>query len=197
MADFVWCKKEQCRLPSFRCVLCTEPCDSADRTGAAADSLIDGLKRSGRYKERYVMKRKETPVSTNPEERAIPSQLTLKDGAMFEAEKEPESERKIFLLEDGKLLPFAASDYSQSLLYEVTESFSVECRLVRPEDPDNLIYEGKKPSKKTVPVIIAKGGDYRLMGSWDELEAHPEHLVEAVEVIGAVPVKQVFVLKRK
>ncbi len=195
MADFVWCKKEQCRLPGFRCVLCTEPCDSADRTGAAADSLIDGLKRSGRYKERYVMKRKMTPVGTNPEERAIPSQLTLMDGAKVEEEKEPE--RKIFLLEDGKLLPFAASEYSQSLLYEVTESFSVECRLVRPEDPGNLIYEGKKPSRKTVPVIVARGGDYRLMGSWDELEAHPEHLVDADEVIGAVPVKQVFVLKRK
>jgi hypothetical protein len=196
MADFVWCKKEQCRLPSFRCVLCAEPCDSADRGSAAADSLIDGLKRSGRYKERYVMKRKEPPVvGTNPEERAVPSPLALQDGAMVAEEKEPE--RKVFLLEDGKLLPFAASDYSQALLYEVTESFSVECRLVRPEDPENLIYEGKKPSKKTVPVIVAKGGDYRLMGSWDELEAHPEHLVEAVEVIGAVPVKQVFVLKRK
>lgn len=194
MADFVWCKKEQCRLPSFRCILCTEPCEFGDRRGEAADSLIDGLKRSGRYKERYIMKRKEPHVTPIPEERTIPAQPTPQQAAVT---GEKESERKIFLLEDGALLPFEASHYSRSLLYEVTEAFSVECRLVRPEDPESLIYEGKKPSKKTVPIVVARNGEYRLMSSWDELEAHPEHLVEAAEVIGAVPAKQVFVLKRK
>ncbi len=194
MVDFVWCTKEQCRLPTFRCVLCTEPCELADRGGAAADSLIDGLKRSGRYKERYVMKRKDSTAVTAPEDQSRPSQLTLFD-APAEAEKEPE--RKVFLLENGKLVPFALQEYSRALLYEVVESFSVECRLVKPEDPENLIYEGKKPSRKTVPVVVGRSGENRLMDSWEELEANPEHLVDAVEVIGAVPVKQVFVLKRK
>lgn len=141
------------------------------------------------------MKRKESPAATTPEERAKPAQLPLFDEPVVEADKEPE--RKVFLLEDGKLVPFAASDYSRAVLYEVVESFSVECRLVRPEDPENLIYEGRKPSKKTVPVVVGRSGDNHLMASWDELEAHPEHLVDAVEVIGAVPVKQVFVLRRK
>ncbi len=195
MVDFVWCTKEQCRLPSFRCVLCTEPCKPADRGGAVSDSLIDELKRSGRYKERYVMKRKELSAVASPEDRAIPSEDTGKESQMDAPVRE--AERKVFLLEDGKLLPFSAAEFSKALLYEVTESFAVECKLVRPEDPENLVYEGKKPSKKTIPVIVGRSGEHRLMTSWDELEANPEHLVDAVEVIGAVPVKQVFVLKRK
>lgn len=195
MAEFVWCTKEKCRLPSFRCVLCAEPCALADRGGAAADSLIDALKRSGRYKERYVMKRKEPSAVASPEDRVNPPEVKGKDDPAAMTEKE--GERKVFLLEDGKLLPFSPSEYSRSILYEVAESFAVECRLVRPEDPDNLVYEGKKPSKKTVPVIVGKSGESRLMASWDELDANPEQLVEAVEVIGVIPVKQVFLLKRK
>jgi hypothetical protein len=79
----------------------------------------------------------------------------------------------------------------------MAESFSVECRLVRPEDPGNLLFEGKKPSKKTIPIVITKSGETKLLESWESLESDPEHLIHASEVIGATPVKQVFVLKRK
>ncbi|MHC1742223.1 MAG: hypothetical protein AB9873_04210 [Syntrophobacteraceae bacterium] len=141
------------------------------------------------------MRRKEPSAVTTPDERATPLQAVAKDDEIAVTAKE--AERKVFLLEDGKLQPFSVSEFSRTLLYEMVESFAVECRLVRPEDPDNLVYEGKKPSRKTVPVIVDKSGEHRLMASWEELEANPESLVEAVEVIGAIPVKQVFVLKRK
>lgn len=104
---------------------------------------------------------------------------------------------RVFLLEDGKLKAFTPENYTQSVLYEVVESYSVECRLVRPEDPGNLVFEGKKPSKKTVPIVVSKDGDCLLLESWEQLESSPEKLNGAIEVIGAAPVKQAFVLKRK
>ncbi len=105
-------------------------------------------------------------------------------------------EGDLFLLENGKLQPFSPESYTESILYQMVESFSVECKLVRPEDPANLIYEGKRPSKKTVPIVLTKDGDCLLLESWEALEAKPEELANAGEVIGAMPVKQVFVLKR-
>lgn len=113
-----------------------------------------------------------------------------------EAVKSPEGQTA-FLIEDGKLTPFSPEDYTRSTVYQTAESYAVECRLVRPEEPGNLIFEGKKPSKKTIPAVIMKSGECLLLGSWEELESKPEHLAEAREVIGVEPVKQIFVLKRK
>ena len=45
--------------------------------------------------------------------------------------------------------------------------------------------------------MVARNGEVMLFASWDELEANPTPLAEAAEVMGAVPVRQVFVLKRK
>jgi len=106
-------------------------------------------------------------------------------------------EAGVFLLENGKLKPFRVEEYTASTLYQRVESFSVECKLVRPEEPAALLYEGKKPSKKTVPIIVTKNDECVLLESWEDLESKPERLSDADEVIGAVPVKQVFVLKRR
>ncbi len=108
-----------------------------------------------------------------------------------------ESKRDIFLMEEGKLKPFSLEEYTTATLYEVVETFSVECRLVRPEDPGNLLFEGKKPSRKTVPIFIKKSGDCVLVDSWEVLESSPGQLADVKEVIGAVPIKQAFVLRRK
>jgi len=105
--------------------------------------------------------------------------------------------RRVFLLEDGRLKPFLTTEYTRSTLYDVVEAFSVECRLVKPEDSDQPVYEGKKPSRRTVPILITRTGEAVLVSSWEELEANPEKLADVDEVLGATPVKQVFVLKRK
>lgn len=116
----------------------------------------------------------------------------------FIPEREEASEaQRLFLLEDGELKPFSENEYTSSTLYEVAESFVVECRYVRPDDPGNLVIEGKRPSKRSVPILITKSGGSVLLESWDKLEAEPERLAEVKEVIGAIPVKQIFVLKRK
>ncbi len=111
--------------------------------------------------------------------------------------EEPLDGGRVFLLEEGKLKPFSPEEYSTSTLYQVVDTFQVESKLVRPEEPGNLMFEGKKPSKRTVPVMIARNGDAMLFASWEELEANPTPLSEATEVMGVVPVRQVFVLKRK
>jgi hypothetical protein len=161
------------------------------------------LVRSGRYKERFVMKRKENVVRKDEpsdvlEEREVKGEERNKDSAL---EKSKDGggveEQRVLLMEDGKLKPFSPDDYTASTLYQVVESFSVECRLVRPEDPGNLVFEGKRPTKKTQPIIVTKGGDSLLLESWESLESNPEQLSDAAEVIGALPVKQVFVLRRK
>jgi hypothetical protein len=106
-------------------------------------------------------------------------------------------ENELFYIEDGKLQQFSSEDYTPSTIFQVMELFVVDRKLVRPEDPDSIIYDGKKPSKKTIPVIVTKKGNYVVLSSWDELETNPEQLADATEVIGATPVKQVFVLKKK
>jgi hypothetical protein len=127
---------------------------------------------------------------------SLEEKVDLNDDFIPEADEDRKGER-ILLMDDGKLIPFSTEDYTRSALYQVVESFSVECRLVRPEDPGNIIFEGKKPSRKTVPVIVNRGGESVLLDSWESLESAPEQLAEATEVIGVATVRQVFVLKRK
>jgi len=110
---------------------------------------------------------------------------------------EQENGSNVFLLENGKIQPFSADKYTASTLYQTVDSFSVECRLVRPEEPGNMVFEGKKPSKKTVPILVKKDGECELLNSWEELESEPSRLANAREVVGALPVKQVFILKRQ
>jgi len=108
-----------------------------------------------------------------------------------------EDGNSVFLLDNGRIEPFSADAYTASTLYQAVDSFSVECRLVRPEEPGNMVFEGKRPSRKTVPILVDKDGGCELLNSWEELESEPSRLVNAHEVLGALPVKQVFVLKRK
>lgn len=193
MSCFVWCKKDECRIPAFRCLLCKDGCYADHDTGEWARDTLDELIKSGKYKERYVMRRKEgaaaKDLSAEMEKEEAIKEATVGD--------EAGEGRSVFLMEDGKLKPFAPQDYTTSTLYEVVDSFAVECRLVRPDDPGSIQYEGKRPSKKTVPILVAKNGDCLLLESWEALEAKPEQLAAAQEVIGAVPVRQAFVLRRK
>ncbi len=139
---------------------------------------------------------------------AIQSQLSFfernegKEETMEKAEHENgkaehENGNNVFLLENGRIAPFSSDEYTASTLYQAVDSFSVECRLVRPEEPGSMVFEGKKPSRKTVPILVQKDGECVLLNSWDELESEPSKLASAHEVLGALPVKQVFVLKRK
>ncbi len=107
------------------------------------------------------------------------------------------TDSSVFLLEGGQIKPFIQNQYTASTLYQAVESFSVECRLVRPEEPGNMVFDGKKPSKKTVPILVKKSGECIILNSWEQLESEPAQLAEARDVVGAMPVKQVFVLKRK
>ena len=195
MPQYVWCKNDECRIPAFRCILCRLDCYEV--RGRARDGEInevfDVLKNSGRFKELFVMKRKD-----NAE--AIQSQLSFlertgKEETMEKAENE--NGNNVFLLENGRIAPFSSDEYTASTLYQAVDSFSVECRLVRPEEPGSMVFEGKKPSRKTVPIVVNKDGECVLLNSWDELESEPSRLANAQEVLGALPVKQVFVLKRK
>lgn len=199
MTQYVWCKNDECRIPAFRCILCRHDCyelRGRTREGEVSQAF-EMLRNSGRFKEYFVMKRKE-----NSE--ALRNQLSF-----FEREKKETMETlednnnsqndngNVFLLEEGRIKPFAREQYTASILYQAVESFSVECRLVRPEEPGNMVFDGKKPSKKTVPIIIKKSGECVLLDSWEALESEPSQLAEAHDVVGAMPVKQVFVLKRK
>ncbi len=140
------------------------------------------------------MKRIEEPAAT----RKGPSSGTAIDREIEPAEPTAEEVGpKVYLVEDGRLKPFSRDDYTQTSLYQVVESFTVESKLVRPEESGNLVYEGKKPSRKTVPLVIGKSGECVLLESWEALESRPEVLANAVEVFGANPVRQVFVLRRK
>jgi len=195
MTQYVWCKNEECRIPAFRCILCRMDCYEV--RGRAREGEIsqtfEALRNSGRFKEYFVMKRKD-----NVE--AIRNQLSFfekdrKKETMETAEQE--NGNNVFLLENGRIQPFSADEYTASTLYQAVDSFSVECRLVRPEEPGSMVFEGKKPSKKTVPILVKKDGECELLNSWDELESEPSRLSNAREVVGAMPVKQVFVLKRQ
>ena len=126
------------------------------------------------------------------------NQLSFLEGHGKErpAETAEQKNGNIFLLENGRIEPFSESSYTPSTLYQAVDSFSVDCKLVRPEEPGNMIFEGKRPSKKTVPILVGKDGECVLLSSWEDLEADPSPLANCREVLGAMPVKQIFVLKR-
>ena len=144
------------------------------------------------------MKRKGTEISSIPREEPL-LEADEFDGKKDSAAGSEEgwSGQGVFLVDNGRMQPFIPQDYTTSTLYEAVESFQVESRFVKPEEPGNLIIEGKRPTKRTVPILILKGGDCVLLDSWEKLEAEPSQLANVEEVIGAIPVKQVFVLKRK
>ena len=201
MTQYVWCKNDECRIPMFRCILCRYDCyEVRGRAGAGEPNpAFEVLRNSGKYKEYFIMKRKEAAELKN--------QLSFFERTEEKTETGPETEveapaqngrdKDVFLLEEGKIKAFSADEYTASTLYQAVESFSVECRLVRPEEPGNMVFEGKKPSKKTVPILIKKSGECVILDSWEELEGQPSQLAETQDVVGAMPVKQVFVLKRK
>jgi len=141
------------------------------------------------------MKRKANVSAIDLDEHLFEGEA-MASGEGEKSEGEP-LDGRVFLLEEGKLKPFSPEEYTTSTLYQVTDSFQVESKLVRPDEPGNLVFEGKRPSKRTVPVMIAKDGNAVLFASWDDLESNPGRLSEATEVVGVVPVRQVFVLKRK
>jgi hypothetical protein len=191
---YVWCNKERCRIPAFRCLLCEKDCYiQNDSRSGEVEAALEILLKSGKYKERLVMKRKEKSTANDLSTAGEKNQSSPGKSKEGTGEKLED----VFLLENGKLKPFRVEDYTASTLYQKVESFSVECKLVRPEEPAALLYEGKKPSKKTVPIILTKNDECVLLESWEDLESTPERLADADEVIGAVPVKQVFVLKRR
>jgi len=168
------------------------------REGARQNTdMVEMLVRSGRCKERYVMRKKdESTVTQLPLGLALPETEKATELPPETAEGEG-TQAPVLILEEGRLIPFAASEYTPSTLYERVEAFSVECRMVRPDDPGHVIFEGKKPSRKTIPVIVKRDGESVLLDSWESLEARPEQLADAVEVLGVTAVKQVFVLRRK
>jgi hypothetical protein len=198
MTQYVWCKNDECRIPAFRCILCRYDCYEVRgraREGEAAQAF-DTLRNSGKFKEYFVMKRKENAEVLN-------NQLSFVERKKETMETPEENngdqsvDSSVFLLEDGRIKPFIQNQYTASTLYQAVESFGVECRLVRPEEPGNMVFDGKKPSKKTVPILVKKSGECVLLNSWEQLESEPAQLAEARDVVGAMPVKQVFVLKRK
>ncbi|MDR3554601.1 MAG: hypothetical protein P4L55_07590 [Syntrophobacteraceae bacterium] len=179
----------------FRCVLCRSDC-YAMRGRSPEDALgsaFEILRHSGKFKEHFVMKRKDGGKTKD-------GQLSFLEKEQKEEimeTEEPKSDNGVFILENGRIEPLAPDSYTASTLYRTVESFSVDCRLVKPEEPGSMIYEGKKPSKKTVPILVDRDGECVLLNSWEELESDPSRLSNASEVLGALPVKQVFVLKRK
>ena len=195
MTQYVWCKNDECRIPAFRCILCRLDCyevRGGSREGEISQAF-ELLRNSGRFKEIFVMKRKD-----NAE--VMKSQLSFfeRNGKEQTVERaEQKNGNNVFLLDNGRIEPFSSDAYTASTLYQAVDSFSVECRLVRPEEPGNMVFEGKKPSRKTVPILVRKGGECVLLDSWEELESEPSRLANVHEVLGALPVKQVFVLKRK
>ena len=193
MARFVWCKNEERRIPAFRCLLCKDSCDAAGKGIGDVDDLLELLLKSGKYRERFLMKRKANVIE-------VDQKLFKGDSKQFDEDEKGSQEQldgRVFLLEEGQLKPFLAEEFTTSTLYQVMDSFQVESKLVRPEEPGNLVFEGKKPSKRTVPVMIAQDGNATLFASWEALESDPSPLSGSREVVGVVPVRQIFVLKRK
>lgn len=173
---FTWCRQEDRYLPAYRCMLCKAPCEARD--DYAENRFIDHLLEEGKIKEYFVM----TAKGTSAKKAAAPAKP---------------SQETYFIHEDGVLKPFSPKDYSASVVYQAVEAFAVERRFVRPEEKQDVLYEGKRPTKKTVPVLIMKNGAEAILSTWQDLEANPGHLAEVREVISVKPVKQVFILKRQ
>ena len=150
------------------------------------------------------MRKKEKPVPQNQivkEAERIGGTDDLVDTDVEKGTESPEPSEimpgGVFILEEGRLKPFPRDAYTVSTLYEMAEAYEVDCRLVKPDDPGNIIYEGRKPSKKTLPVIVKNTGETLFLDSWSALDSDPSQLSDAREVLGVVPMKQVFVLKKK
>ena len=118
-------------------------------------------------------------------------------GKPEEKEEKSSDTGRIFLLDNGELRPFSPEDFTTSILYHEEESYTIERKLVRPSASKNVVFSGKRPSKTTTPIIVTMDGNYILLESWQELDANPQQLLNAKEVIGASAVKQVFVLTKK
>lgn len=207
MTQYVWCKKDECRIPAFRCILCRYDCYEVRGRVREGDisPAFEQLKSSGRFKEYYIMKRKETSDSQNQlsffERSGKKDTMEIleqtENGENGENGAKENDGSGVFLLEDGRIKPFSSDEFTSTTLYQAVETFSVECRLVRPEEPGNMVIEGRKPSKKSVPILVKKNGECVLLNSWEELESQPFQLADTKDVVGVMPVKQVFVLKRK
>ncbi len=204
MSSFVWCDKEQRRVPTYRCRLCDDRCRNAGMESPGGERVVQLLIFSGKLKERFVMRKKEKPVPQNQivkEAERIGGTDDLVDTDVEKGTESPEPSEimpgGVFILEEGRLKPFPRDAYTVSTLYEMAEAYEVDCRLVKPDDPGNIIYEGRKPSKKTLPVIVKNTGETLFLDSWSALDSDPSQLSDAREVLGVVPMKQVFVLKKK
>ncbi|MEJ5366108.1 MAG: hypothetical protein WHS86_13480 [Desulfosoma sp.] len=169
-SQFTWCPKEERFIPLLRCLTCRPPC--AASAAAVAEPNAALWVAAGKIKEAYTMK---------PKVRA--------------QETREESPARFFLVEDGTLRDLNPDEYSPATVYEALGSYGVERRFVKPEEKGDLVFEGKKPPKQTVPVLVLKNGTAAVLSSWDELISNPERLSEAKEVRVARAVKQVFVLK--
>ncbi|MGC9195944.1 MAG: hypothetical protein ACP5IL_10880 [Syntrophobacteraceae bacterium] len=195
MTQYVWCKNEECRIPVFRCILCRSDCYEL-RARSPQDELggvFEILRNSGKFKEHFVMRRKDAGKTKD-------GQLSFLEKEQEEQVAEPEEEKSdsdVFILENGRIEPISSDSYASSTMYRTVDSFSIDCRLVKPEEPGSMVYEGRKPSKKTIPILIGREGDCEILNSWEELESDPSRLANVREVLGVLPVKQVFVLKRK
>ncbi len=108
---------------------------------------------------------------------------------------EEHSPSRYFIVENGTVRDLEPEEYSRTPVYETVGSYSVERRFVKPEEKVEIVYEGKRPPKQTVPVLVSHNGTATVLSSWNDLESHPESLAEVKEVRVARAVKQVFVLK--
>jgi hypothetical protein len=156
---------------------------------------IESLLGSGKIKECFVVKRKE--ASASPKITSSKDKKPTSPVAKIPDSPEVAEEERLLILEDEQLKPFAPEDYTDSILYQVVETFDVERRFVPPEHPNTIVFEGKKPLKKTVPIIVSKDEGFTLLDSWEVLETKTEELSRAREIMGVIPVKQIFVLKKK
>ena len=169
-SQFTWCPKEERFIPLLRCLTCRPPCPAS--AVAVAEPHVAVWVAAGKIKEAYTMKPK------------VRSQETPH-----------ESPARFFLVEDGTVRELNPEEYSPATVYEAVGSYGVERRFVKPEEKADLVFEGKKPPKDTVPVLVLKNGTAAVLSSWDELASEPARLAEAKEVRVARAVKQVFVLK--
>src|SRR5574337_1102046 len=104
MAQFIWCKNEERRIPSFRCVLCRKVCPGESK-GEEADTreVFRRLVQTGKYRERFVMKRKED----RPQDPHTPISPGAGEGGERERQTgESQEASTVFILEEGRLKPF-------------------------------------------------------------------------------------------
>ncbi len=169
-SHFVWCLKEERYVPLLRCLTCRLSCDVS--FSKAADLHAAQWVAAGKIKEAYTMKAKARPQAV-----------------------QEQSPSRFFIVENGTVRDLEPQEYSRAPVYETLGSYAVERRFVKPEEKVDIVYEGKKPPKQTVPVLVSNNGTATVLESWKDLESHPESLMEVKEVRVARAVKQVFVLK--